>query len=34
VPLLAARWGLDPARIQEHFLSAEHGITGKPAQRY
>lgn len=34
VPLLAARWGLDPARIQEHFLLKEHGVAGKPAHRY
>ncbi len=34
VPLLAARWGLDPASVQEHFPLNEHGITGKAAHHY
>ncbi len=34
VRLLAARWGLDPLRVQEHFLREEQGIAGKPANRY
>lgn len=34
VRLLARRWGLDPARIPEHFLLAEHGIAGTPAHRF
>ncbi len=34
VPLLAARWGLDPASIPQHFPLDEHGVTGKAAHRY
>ncbi len=34
VPLLAARWSLDPARIDEHFLETEHGLAGEPSRRY
>lgn len=34
VPLLAARWSLDPARIDERFLQTEPGIAGEPSRRY
>lgn len=34
VPLLAARWSLDPARIDERFLEQERGIAGEPSRRY
>jgi hypothetical protein len=34
VVLLAARWGLDPASVQQHFPRNEHGITGEAAHRY
>jgi len=34
VPLLAARWSLDPARIEEHALEAQHGVAGEPSRRY
>src|SRR5262245_6536688 len=34
VPLLAARWSLDPAAIDERFLEHECGIAGEPSQRY
>ncbi|HWH68404.1 MAG TPA: hypothetical protein VNT26_03425, partial [Candidatus Sulfotelmatobacter sp.] len=34
VPLLAARWSLDPARIDERFLEKEHGIAGEPSRRF
>ena len=34
VPLLAARWSLDPARIDERFLDQERGIAGEPSRRY
>lgn len=34
VPLLAARWSLDPARIDERFLETEPGIAGEPSRRY
>ncbi len=34
VPLLAARWGLDPAGIQKRFLLEEHGVLGQAAYRY
>lgn len=34
VPLLAARWSLDPAGIEERFLEAEAGIAGEPSRRY
>ncbi len=33
IPLLAARWGLDPAAVQAHFPLDEHGVTGKLACR-
>jgi hypothetical protein len=34
VPLLAARWSLDPARIDEAFLEKMHGIAGEPSRRF
>jgi len=34
VPLLAARWSLDPARIDERFLEQECGIAGEPSRKY
>ena len=34
VPLLAARWSLDPACIDERFLKTERGIAGQPSRRY
>jgi len=34
VPLLAARWSLDPAGIEERFLAAEPGIAGEPPRRF
>jgi hypothetical protein len=34
VPLLAARWSLDPAHIDERFLEAAPGIAGEPSRRY
>jgi hypothetical protein len=34
VPLLAARWSLDPARIDARFLETECGIAGEPSWRY
>ncbi len=34
VPLLAARWSLDPARIDGRFLEAAAGIAGEPPRRY
>ena len=34
VPLLAARWSLDPACIEERFLGQEGGVTGEPSRRY
>jgi hypothetical protein len=34
VPLLAAKWGLDPRLIQQHLALKEHGLTGEPAHRY
>jgi len=34
VPLLAARWSLDPARIDARFLETERGIAGEPSWRY
>lgn len=34
VPLLAARWSLDPGGIEEYFLEAEPGIAGEPSRRY
>jgi hypothetical protein len=34
VPLLAARWGLDPALVREHLFLNECGVVGKAAHRY
>jgi hypothetical protein len=34
VPLLAARWSLDPASIDERFLEREHGLAGEPRRRF
>jgi hypothetical protein len=34
VPLLAARWSLDPAAIDERFLAQECGIAGESSHRY
>ncbi len=34
VPLLAARWSLDPARIDEGFLETAPGIAGEPPRRH
>ena len=34
VPLLAARWSLDPGRIDEHLVETERGIAGEPSRRY
>lgn len=34
VPLLAARWSLDPGRLEERFLEKERGIAGEPSRRY
>ncbi len=34
LPLLAARWSLDPARIDQHCLATACGIAGEPSRRY
>jgi len=34
VPLLAARWSLNPSCIDERFLEQERGIAGEPSQRF
>jgi hypothetical protein len=34
VPLLAARWSLDPAAIDERFLEHERGVSGEWSRRY
>ncbi len=34
VPLLAARWSLDPGRIDDHFLQTERGLAGEPSHRF
>jgi hypothetical protein len=34
VPLLAARWSIDPGRLDERFLQLERGIAGEPSWRY
>jgi hypothetical protein len=34
VPLLAARWSLDPARIEERFVERGRGVAGEPSGRY
>jgi hypothetical protein len=34
VPLLAERWSLDPARIDERMRTHEPGVVGEPPQGY
>jgi hypothetical protein len=34
IPLLAARWSIDPGRIDARFLRLERGIAGEPSWRY
>ena len=34
IPLLAARWSLDPAHIDSRFLEAAPGIAGESSRRY
>lgn len=34
VPFLAARWSLDPARIDTQSLLTESGVAGEPSRRY
>ncbi len=34
VPLLAARWSLDPARIDNRSIESERGLAGEPSRRY
>ena len=34
VPLLAARWSLDPAGIDERLFDHAHGIAGEPTRLY
>jgi hypothetical protein len=34
VPLLAARWSLDPAGIDQRVLSREYGLAGEPSRAY
>jgi hypothetical protein len=34
VPLLAARWSLDPGRVDERHLEYEHGVAGTPGGWY
>jgi hypothetical protein len=34
VPFLAARWSIDPGRIDARFLQMERGIAGEPHWRY
>jgi hypothetical protein len=34
VPLLAARWSLDPGHIDGHFLEKEQGVAGEPSRKY
>lgn len=34
VPLLAARWSIDPCRIDTRFLQMERGIAGEPSWRF
>jgi hypothetical protein len=34
VPLLAARWSLDPAGIDQRILSHEFGVAGEPSRSY
>jgi hypothetical protein len=34
LPLLAARWSIDPSRIDVRFLQMERGIAGEPSWHY
>jgi hypothetical protein len=34
VPLLAARWSIDPGRIDSRFLQLERGIAGEPSWHF
>lgn len=34
VPLLAARWSIDPGHLDERFLEHEQGIAGEPSRRF
>ena len=34
LPLLAARWSLDPAEIDELQLGRDYGIAGEPSHSY
>ena len=34
VPLLAARWSLDPARVDESWMQAVSGVAGEPSRQY
>jgi hypothetical protein len=34
VPMMAARWSLDPGRIDEHFLMENRGVAGEPSRNY
>lgn len=34
LPLLATRWSIDPAGLDESFLEHECGVAGQPARRY
>jgi hypothetical protein len=34
VPLLAARWSLDPARVEARCIETEQGVAGEPSRRY
>jgi hypothetical protein len=34
VPILAARWSLDPAKIDDRRLETECGLAGEPSRLY
>ncbi len=34
VPLLAARWSIDPGRLDARLLQLERGVAGEPSWRY
>jgi len=34
IPLLAARWSVDPGHLDERFLEQEQGIAGEPSRIY
>jgi hypothetical protein len=34
IPFLAARWSIDPGRLDARFLQLERGIAGEPSWRY